>query len=68
MIFGKKSFATLIGPTLNILESIAATLVLMVLMIIVSKIWGWTKIKFPKYSTKAAWGVVGVLFIIFLVS
>jgi hypothetical protein len=68
VIFGRKSFATLIGPTLNVLESIAATLILMALMIVVAKIWGWTKLKFLKYAGKIAWGVVGVLFIIFLVS
>lgn len=68
VIFGGKSFATLIGPTLNVVETIVITLVLMVLMIIAAKIWGWTKIKFPKSATKVAWGVVGVLFIIFLLS
>ena len=68
MIWGRKSIADLIGPTLNVLESIAATLVLMALMILTAKVWGWTKIKFPKYAGKAAWGIVGVLFIIFLLS
>jgi hypothetical protein len=65
---GKKSLAIIIGQTLNVWESISATLVLMILMILAAKIWGWTKMKFPKYAGKAAWGVVGVLFIIFLFS
>ena len=68
MIWGRKSLADLIGPTLNVLQSIAATLILMALMILAAKIWGWTKIKFPKYAGKAAWGVTGVLFVIFLLS
>jgi hypothetical protein len=42
--------------------------VLMVLMILAAKFWGWTKSKFPVYATKVAWGIVGVLFIIFLLS
>jgi len=67
-IWGRKSFASLIGPTLNLVESIAATLILMIAMVLVAKAWGWTKIKFPKYATKVAWGIVGVLFIIFLIS
>jgi uncharacterized membrane protein len=68
MFWGRKSFAILIGPTLNLIESIAATLVLMIVMILVAKAWGWTKIKSPKYAGKVAWGIVGVLFIIFLIS
>jgi uncharacterized membrane protein len=68
MFLGGQSFAILIGQTLSLFESIAATLVLMVVMIIVAKIWGRTKMKFPKYAGKIAWGVVGVLFIKFLLS
>ena len=68
MFWGRKSFAILIGPTLNLIESIAATLILMIVMVLVAKVWGWTKMKSPEYAGKVAWGVVGVLFIIFLVS
>ncbi|MCW8813977.1 MAG: DUF1624 domain-containing protein [Ignavibacteriaceae bacterium] len=68
MFWGRKSFAILIGPTLNLIESITATLILMIAMILVAKVWGWTKMKSPKYAGKVAWGVVGVLFIIFLLS
>lgn len=67
-LLGKQSLANIIGQTLNVWESIAATLVLMVLMILAAKAWGWTKMKYPNYASKAAWGVVGVLFIIFLLS
>jgi len=67
-LFGKQNIANYIGPALNVLESIAATLLLMVLMILAAKAWGWIKMKYPKYATKVAWGVVGVLFIIFLIS
>jgi uncharacterized membrane protein len=67
-LLGKQSLANIIGQTLNVWESIAATLILMTLMILAAKIWGWTKMKFPNYAGKVAWGVVGVLFIIFLLS
>jgi len=68
MFWGRKSIAMIIGPTLNVVESIAATLILMLAMILAAKFWGWTKMKSPKYAGKVAWGVVGVLFIKFLVS
>jgi hypothetical protein len=68
VIWGRKSFASLIGPTLTLVESIAATLILMIAMVLVAKAWGWTKVKFPKYATKVAWGIVGILFITFLMS
>jgi uncharacterized membrane protein len=62
------SLENIIGQTLNVLECITVTFVLMVLMILAAKFWGWTKSKFPVYATKVAWGIVGVLFIIFLLS
>lgn len=67
-IFSGKSLANSIGPNLNTIECIGITLLLMVLMVLIAKLWGWTKRKFPSYATKVAWGVVGVLFIIFLSS
>jgi len=68
MFWAGQSFAFLIGPTLNLIESIVTTIILMIAMILIAKIWGQTKMKFPKYAGKVAWGVVGVLFIIFLLS
>ena len=68
MFWNRKSFAILIGQTLNLVESIAATLILMLVMILVAKAWGLTKMKSPKYAGKVAWGIVGILFIIFLLS
>jgi len=67
-IWAGKSLEIIIGPTLNIIESIVVTILLMFFMIVVTKLWGWTKRKFPFYATKVAWGVVGVLFMIFLLS
>jgi hypothetical protein len=67
-IWGKKNLVDIIGQTLNVWESIIATLVLMTLMILAVKVWGWTKMKFPIYAGKVAWGVVGMLFVIFLIS
>lgn len=67
-IWNSKSLVIMYGSTFNVWESIAATLVLMLLMVLVAKLWGLTKKKFPVYATKVAWGVVGVLFMIFLLS
>lgn len=67
-MFGWKSLANSLGPNLNLIESVGVTIALMVLMVLIAKLWSWTKMKFPKYATKVAWVVVGVLFIIFLVS
>jgi hypothetical protein len=67
-MFGGKSLANSLGPNLNAIECVGVTLALMVLMVLIAKLWGWTKTKFPKYATKVAWGIVGVLFMIFLLS
>jgi hypothetical protein len=40
----------------------------MVLMTLAAKVWGRTKRKYPIYATKIAWGVVGVLFILFMLN
>jgi len=68
MIWEGNSLENIIGQTLNVLECIVVTLVLMVLMILAAKVWGWTKRKYPIYATKVAWGVVGVLFILFMLN
>jgi len=68
MIWNNKSLSIIIGSTLNLWESIAATLILMFLMVVIAKLWSWTKKKYPNYATKVAWGIVGVLFVIFLLS
>jgi uncharacterized membrane protein len=68
MIWKNKSLAIIIGQTLNVWESAAVTLVLMFLMVLAAKFWGWTKKKYPNYATKVAWEIVGVLFMIFLLS
>jgi len=67
-VWAGKSLEIIIGPTLIVYECGVATLVLMILMVLVAKVWGWTKMKFPKYAGKIAWGVVAILFIIFLTS
>jgi hypothetical protein len=54
---GRKSFAMIIRPTLNIIESITTNLFLKLVMIITSKIWGWIKMISPKYAGKVAWAV-----------
>ena len=68
MIWKNKNFAEILGPTLNVWESIVVTVLLMVLMVLVAILWSRTKIKFPNYAAKVAWGVVGILFVIFIMS
>ena len=54
IIFGAfwkgKSLAIKIGTTLNLIETIIVTLLLMVLMVLIAKIWGWVKTNYPRYA------------------
>ncbi len=68
MIFGGKNLVTIIGSTLNIIECIAATIVLILLTIVAAKIWGYLKTKFPKYAVKTGWAIVALIFLKFLLS
>ena len=54
IIFGAfwegKSLAIKIGTTLNLIETVIVTLLLMGLMILIAKIWGWVKTNYPRYA------------------
>lgn len=68
MFWGGKSLAIIIGSTYNGLESLIATLILITIMIIVAKIWGWLKKNYPKYSSLFVRAVVAVLLFLFIIS
>uniref|UniRef100_A0A832LJA3 DUF1624 domain-containing protein n=1 Tax=Ignavibacterium album TaxID=591197 RepID=A0A832LJA3_9BACT len=51
MFWGGKSLALIIGNNLNLVESLIVTLILISLMIIVAKLWGWMKMNYPKYTS-----------------
>ncbi|HCY76841.1 MAG TPA: hypothetical protein DHV28_13045 [Ignavibacteriales bacterium] len=72
IIFGtfwnKKSFAMIIGTTYNALEASITALILITLMILAAKLWGWAKKNYPKYSSIFVKAVVIVLLIVFFVS
>lgn len=72
IIFGtfwnEKSFAMIIGTTYNVLEASITALVLITLMILAAKLWGWAKREYPKYALVGVRVLLAVLLIIFIVS
>ena len=70
IIFGTfwngKSLAMIIGTNLNAAEASLVTIVLILLMIVVAKLWGWAKKNYPKPSSIFIKMLVVVLIIIFL--
>jgi uncharacterized membrane protein len=63
--WGGKSLAGKIGMTMNILETIGATIFLIVLMILAAKLWGWLKQNYSKHSSIALRIIVTLLLILF---
>ena len=63
-----KSLAIIIGTNYNVLETSIATIILITIMIIVSKIWGWLKKNHPKHSSIFVRVVVAVLLILLIIS
>jgi len=66
--WGGKSLAIAIGMTMNVVEVIGATLLLIMLMILAAKLWGWIKKKYPQYASIGVKVFVAVLLIVFIVS
>jgi len=66
MFWGGRSLALIIGTELNSLEASLATIILMTLMIIIAKIWGWLKINYTKYVSIFVKILVIMLLIIFI--
>ena len=63
-----KSLASKIGMTMNVVEAIGATILLITIMILAAKLWGWAKKRYPKYSSAAVRISILALLIIFFVS
>lgn len=63
-----KSLANKIGMTMNVIEAIGATILLIALMILAAKLWGWAKKKYPKYSSLFVKAAVTVLLFVFFIS
>ncbi len=68
MFWKGKSLAFIIGNNLTLTESILITLILIVLMILVAKLWGWTKSNYPKQSILIIRAAVVVLLLMFFIS
>jgi hypothetical protein len=66
--WGGKSFATIIGTKLNALEAVGVTIVLISLMIVIAKMWGWIKKTYPKHASILIKIFVGVLVLVFFIS
>jgi fucose 4-O-acetylase-like acetyltransferase len=60
-----KSLADKIGMTMNIVEAMGATILLIALMILTAKLWGWLKKNYSKLSSIALRGIVILLLILF---
>lgn len=66
MFWNEKSLAMIIGNNLNVLETSAVTLILITLMIVAAKLWGWAKENHPQLSTVLLRLAVIILVIIFI--
>jgi len=58
----------IIGAKLNALEAVGVAIILISLMILVAKLWGWIKKKYPKYASIGVKVFIVVLLIAFIVS
>ncbi len=68
MFWDGKSLAIKLGMTLNLIEAIGSTIILIILMIVAAKVWGWAKKKYPEYSSlfiKISTVVLLIIFFIF---
>jgi uncharacterized membrane protein len=72
IIFGAfwrgKSFADNIGKTMSLFEAIGVSILLIILMIVVAKFWGWLKKFNPKYASIGVKIFLAALFLVFIIS
>ncbi len=70
IIFGAfwngKSLAMIIDTKLNAFEALISAIILISLMIVAAKIWGWIKKSYPKEASIFVKVFVGILLIVFL--
>lgn len=67
MFWGGKSLAGKIGNTMNLPEAIGVTLILIMLMILVAKLWGWIKETNPNYALLGVKILIAIFTIMFFV-
>jgi uncharacterized membrane protein len=65
--WGGKSFADMIRNNMTALGATGAAIFLISLMILAAKLWGWAKIKYPKFASVGVRVFVAVLIITFIV-
>ena len=65
---GGKSFADKIGKTMSAFEATGSAIVLIILMIVVAKLWGWAKIRYPKFASVGVRVFAAVLILAFILS
>jgi hypothetical protein len=63
---GEKSLEAIVAGGFSVIQCIIATLLLILLMIIVAKIWGIFKKKYPVYSRPVTAGIIVVALFIFI--
>lgn len=68
MFWNGKSLTLIIGNNLNLIGSLTVTAILITLMIIVAKIWGWMKTNYLEYTSITVRILAGILVIIFVFS
>lgn len=68
MFWKGNSLALIIGNNLNLIESVIVTLILITLMIIVAKMWGWMKINYPESTSFIVRTLIVILLIIFVLA
>lgn len=68
MFWKGNSLALIIGNNLNLIESVIVTLILITLMIIVAKMWGWMKINYPESTSFIVRTLIAILLIIFVLA
>lgn len=67
MFWDGKSLAMIIGTKLNGIEATISAVILITLMIIVSKIWGWLKKSYTHYVSISVKTIVVFLIIVFII-
>ncbi|MCZ7609685.1 MAG: heparan-alpha-glucosaminide N-acetyltransferase domain-containing protein [Ignavibacterium sp.] len=67
VFWNAKSLANKIGMTMNVAEAVISTIILIALMIIAAKLWGWVKKKHKTYSTLFVKVLTIVLLTVFFV-
>ncbi|MBS3944090.1 MAG: DUF1624 domain-containing protein [Melioribacter sp.] len=63
-----KSIINFLGTPLSLLEIVLITVLLIVIMILLAKLWGWLKVKYPVIISRGVLIIVSVCVIIFFLA